>query len=252
MLTHLIAVAMQSIGARQIGAVARECPDSNVLRRGLDALNSIYDSIVLNVLNRADVLEVISQLLAQRAEGLPVSLEPGKPLLYYQKQVWRNNRRFLEIQISKLPYGHPYRAGLERELANERLVVRVWYTFVPEIGFSIGRPNVMEAETRERVSRARIDLVRLLIAQRIRELNSEDVTTSSKQLAESLNFTDPVDPFTGLSYKWSEARREFYCAGPNKSDEGMHVEYDPTNGTFSSGDVPTPGLEETTTTATVP
>lgn len=45
-----------------------------------------------------------------------------------------------------------------------------------------------------------------------------------------------VDPFSGTPLR--EAKGHLYSVGPDQVDQGMALIYDPTNGTFSEGDIP--------------
>jgi hypothetical protein len=248
LVTHLVAVAIQSLGSRSLGEVASLCPESQPLQQALSELNALHDSIVLNVLDRADLVDILSALRAYEAEGLPVSLEPGKPVQFYQNQVSRYRRRFLEAQLAKIPLGAA-RDEIERELSRTPLPAAelLYRMALPEFVYLMEAPNFVEAQTRERVSAARIDLVRLYLAQRIEQLRGASVTSSPKVLAAKYLPTEPLDPFTGKSwlrgvtYLWSESRQQFYSVGPNYQDDGLATEYEPTNGTISSGDIPTPG-----------
>lgn len=46
-----------------------------------------------------------------------------------------------------------------------------------------------------------------------------------------------MDPFPGQPFREKDGVR--YSVGPDYVDDGMAVEYDPTNGTISAGDIPT-------------
>ena len=50
------------------------------------------------------------------------------------------------------------------------------------------------------------------------------------------------DPFSGEGYRWDGAGRTFYSVGLDGKDSGSSIAYDPTNGTFSAGDIMTPGV----------
>lgn len=87
-------------------------------------------------------------------------------------------------------------------------------------------PNLLEAQTRAKVSRVKADLKTLETGLAVRH------TGANQQQSAPV----PADPFSGEPYKCSEGYK-YYSIGPDKVDDEMSVLYDPTNGTRSAGDI---------------
>lgn len=243
LLVHLIDVALQSLATPYVVTVAADCPDGALLKRALDELDVLRPQIVLNVLSRGELLEVLGELQQFKARGLAVSLQPGKPLVFYYQQIWKYKRQVLEEEIGQEPLGSPLREQLEHELLLFNWQFRWQSSIIPEIAYLMNQPNFTEAVTREQVATARIDLVRLFIAQRIEALTGATGGTTSPQEIVKKHFTnEPRDPFTGIDYKFDGREQSFYSVGPDKADDGNWIEYDTTNGTLSQGDLPVPRL----------
>ena len=105
-----------------------------------------------------------------------------------------------------------------------------------------GRYLQLRAETwqylnPEQVAEAEFDLARLTLANRLWEL-AQDQTSAGNLSALASYFPEmPTDPFSLQSYLWSAEEECFYSIGPDQKDEQNAIEYDPTNGVTSSGDI---------------
>lgn len=102
-------------------------------------------------------------------------------------------------------------------------------------------PNFLEAETRHKVSDMRFQLVRMACAAKYRMLLSGDFPSTKDEFAPFLSEGLPWDSFTEKDplrfTKLSPNEMAVYSIGPDKDDDYAAINYDPTNGTLSDGDV---------------
>jgi len=100
-------------------------------------------------------------------------------------------------------------------------------------------PNTDEPLTRIRIIKARFQVFRLAMAARHRLLSEGRFPDGPDQLAPLLPEGPPEDPFTLKPVRFYSRPGAFFCysLGPDAMDDRALVEYDPTNGTLSRGDV---------------
>lgn len=79
-------------------------------------------------------------------------------------------------------------------------------------------------------------LAEAALARRLAELEGATSITSARELVPKYLSREPLDPFTSASLRMSTGK-QFYSVGPDKRDDGGTIQYDPTNGLVSSGDV---------------
>ncbi len=95
--------------------------------------------------------------------------------------------------------------------------------------------------THEHVVDARFELLRMATAAKYKLVFDGRVPKSVSDFAPLLSEGLPEDPFvsTPLKFFYDKTNRQFICysIGPDKVDSKASVEYDPTNGTMSSGDI---------------
>lgn len=115
--------------------------------------------------------------------------------------------------------------------------------FKPERAPFTSRPNFKEAEARQLTAETRFQLVRTAAAAWRNYLKDGKFPTTPKDFAPLLPGGPPSDPFgkAPLRFREDAAKKEFLCysIGPDLRDNGGATNYDPSNGTFSSGDIVT-------------
>lgn len=95
------------------------------------------------------------------------------------------------------------------------------------------RPRMLVAETK-------FQLLRAATAARYRLLTTGSFPAQPSAFAPPLTQTIPTDPFTSAPLLFSSyGAQAFIChsVGPDQKDNGARIEYDPTNGTLSAGDI---------------
>lgn len=101
--------------------------------------------------------------------------------------------------------------------------------------------NIPEAESRHRRSNMEFDLVRMAAAAKYRLLLSGNFPNSESDFAPFLPNGLPKDEFTtGTPLRFAPLSKNelvIYSVGPDKDDGKASIEYDPTNGTMSNGDI---------------
>lgn len=96
-----------------------------------------------------------------------------------------------------------------------------------------------EFRVRHSVSAARFQLVRMTLAVRWHQMATGQLPLSASQIAPLFPAGIPLDPFTSAPLR-VEAGQEgvnLYSLGPDRTDQFAGVDYDPTNGTLSAGDI---------------
>jgi hypothetical protein len=105
----------------------------------------------------------------------------------------------------------------------------------------IAIPNLLEAETRHKVSDMRFELVRMACAAKYRLLHSGDFPDKKEDFVPFLSEGLPWDSFTEKDplrfTKLSLNEMAVYSIGPDKNDNHAMINYDPTNGTITDGDI---------------
>lgn len=211
LITHLIGIAVDSIASHCIANLTHQCSDPEILQGVLLRLEEMDPRIHLACLEDPAWVDTVGMLRGLARKGNRVDLESKQPRVYFYLQ-W--------IELA----GSPEKGN---RLGDIPLLSRP----ILELLYSIGRPDPREVQIREKTAKVQFDLARLTIARRIDTLTRSGVETTA-QLAGRL-----IDPFTDAPYRYSEARQFYFSVGPDQSDQGMTVPYDPTNGTVSEGDI---------------
>jgi hypothetical protein len=107
------------------------------------------------------------------------------------------------------------------------------------IGPEFLRPNFEEALTRADVSHDRFELVRMATAAKHRLVSTGEFPKNDKEFAPFLPKELPKDPFADGPMRFLSTSDSLVCysIGPDKTDNRAAIEYDPTNGTLSAGDI---------------
>jgi hypothetical protein len=100
-------------------------------------------------------------------------------------------------------------------------------------------PNYIEAETRGDVVDSRFALLRMATAARHRLISRGEFPKSSDQFGPLLQEGPPKDPFSSGPLRFTAIGDSLLCysLGPDRRDDHATIEYDPTNGTLSGGDI---------------
>lgn len=108
-----------------------------------------------------------------------------------------------------------------------------------ELNAPFFQPNLIEAQTRANTSLAKMANLHTAASMRHYYLkhNTWPALDSSGELVQSIDLDPFAVPSNSLKIITQNNDRIVYSIGPDKIDQQASVEYDPTNGTISSGDI---------------
>lgn len=108
-----------------------------------------------------------------------------------------------------------------------------------KFGSRVVRVSSQEAQTRFLSTDSHFDLIRMATVAKHRVVSKSAWPRNSKEFAPLLPKGLPRDPFSSATLRYRSDPSLFTCysVGPDRRDNGGVVEYDPTNGTFSAGDI---------------
>lgn len=99
-------------------------------------------------------------------------------------------------------------------------------------------PNTLETATRSDIALTRFDLLRLETARKLYQLEKGKAPATDAELVPGYLAALPVDRFEkGKEADIKEAGGVRYSIGPDGKDNGNAINYDPSNGTYSAGDI---------------
>ena len=126
----------------------------------------------------------------------------------------------------------------KRQKSHSRLEIATLESPNPVVVFMIWR-NSREIKTRMDMADSRFELVRMATATKYRLVTEGAFPASKKQFAPLLPKGPPKDPFSGDPLKFLSTPDALACysVGPDGRDDRAAIEYDPTNGTVSPGDI---------------
>jgi hypothetical protein len=116
---------------------------------------------------------------------------------------------------------------------------RTGYAFEDEIGEKPSSLFLQEHQTRQAVVNAKAALYVGAAAARIQFLETSRFPATPLDFQGVVQSGLPLDPFTSQPLRFFNAQQSFtvYSLGPDHQDQQAQVEYDPTNGTVSTGDI---------------
>ena len=223
LITHLIAVSIESIACEGIYQLSVYCEDERILQEALEELKTFSPIIHVNSLQNAHLLDIVSSLRAFARADHDVDLSSREPPVYFFKQ-------WISLMSETDSRGDPV---LSKAVLNVPILSRI----LLEILYSVAVPNVATATVRDSCSRAKFGLTQLETACRIEHIRTGHRPDNPSRLSLSYFPEQIQDPFSDRPYPWSEGRTTFYSVGPDHHDDLAEISYDPTNGTVSSGDV---------------
>ena len=99
--------------------------------------------------------------------------------------------------------------------------------------------NTAQVLTRHHVANAKFENVRMAAAVKYRLLKEDRFPLNHNEFAPFLKERLPQDPFTSSPMRFISSQDQLVCysVGPDQQDDSAKIEYDPTNGTTSGGDI---------------
>jgi len=211
--------------------VARNCDSSASLQALLNEANRLTPRIVYQTSQIEQLLDALAVLRAYKRDGYPADISPGKTLLHYRlAQLEGGFGEYPKFMVEKLPLGDSRRREFEKRLAGMREKIGP-ITLTPlhalRVGKAVAPEFILLMESNQDVADplevAYWDLARLKVAGLLAEkTGSWDGSTTPT--ASALILPEPLDPYSGGSYRWHGGTKQFYSVGPDKSDDNLRTE----------------------------
>ncbi len=248
LINKLIAIAIQSIAAKSMDTTTAHCSDAAAMHNALNEMNALAPMVIhRNSVDQQDPaemskIEVIAMLREAKMEGYEIDLSPGKPGKFYiieniEYQMEKNAE--IARQMAQANPQMPQPPDSRNHLTFARMLGFEWPTLM--MMSAIAAPNFLNAQIRERCAIAQFDLNRLNLATRIEELETGQKPTDQAAII-SKYFPEPLEDAHTLEdqkapYRFDTAKGVFYSIGPNGADNSNSIQYDPSNGITSAGDI---------------
>jgi hypothetical protein len=183
----------------------------------------------------------LGQLLCQSTQlidiwtGIAVRRIAGKALEIHLLNCCETEaefKQFWETLNSLKEYNVPQTEEELMELEPAPLIVRVMLR-------RARRENVQVTKTRQSIVDAKFELLRVATAARYRFVLRGEFPRTPDQFGPLLSEGLPKDPFADGPLKFIITTDSLVCysVGPDERDDRVAIEYDPTNGTLSPGDM---------------
>lgn len=245
--SQLMDFVCQSMCAQCLCTVLDGCDDQEALSFLLAEMNRLEPSLSLRVCSEAFVLEALARMRQYKREGFPVDLDAVKPRFEFWKMVPEVEEAFYRERLSQLGPENPGYLPMKHTLKSVQATQRenlpswywlpVWY-WCPEARARIeDLGNVDGIVMRERLAEAHVNLVRLMVANRLAKLKTGNMRTRAAELVPDYLSSEPMDPFSGKPYVWDPGKMLFYSVGPDGDDDGDRVLFDERWAVTSPGDV---------------
>ena len=245
--SHLVGIAITSIGAAQIRAevtTGKLSPaDLERCRTRLEAIDRNYPSIAdafridslcakwwtdrIRKDGNAEGLIAEGKLPSEEAAKMRQGAKDIDRIEADQKKLWD-----AIVRNAETPWWKQNREEYEKEFERIRAASH------PLLANAV--PNFLEAFTRGGTARAGLRLARVAAGLEIYKLGHGRYPDSLDALTPTqIGNEPPVDPFTGksLRYRLDGDRYALWSIGPDSADNAAETIYDPTNGTMSQGDI---------------
>jgi hypothetical protein len=215
-LTQLIAASVEIGTCADFAALSSTCKHHDLLISVLPKLLDHKELFNLDILSKATEIDVIGSLREAARNGKAVDLSSGRPGRYYFQQ--------LQSLTTQAPLPNPKTPSKEPSIFDE-------------IFFRLLVPNTKEYGIRMMAAKTYFDLACLTIANRIRQLEGGKKSSDLTGIVPSLLPEEPIDPYAEAPYLWDATLETFYSVGPDKVDGRDRLQYSPTNGAVSNGDL---------------
>jgi hypothetical protein len=235
---HLIATAVQSIAIDRIymlvagGRLDRPTLDRLLAR--LQAIETTQNPMVNGFRVEADFFE--ATLKALLAGQIPMPKDGSANDLTNQTERLRaDHKRVWDAVFKQMetPYWKQDLAASKQELD------QILATCHPLVKTAV--PNHWEADARFLVMRAKLLEAQLAAALAAWKLEKGKYPQRLSELVPAFFQTLPADPFSGTEFRYlvtpDASHYGIYSVGPDKTDDGAKVLYDPSKGALSSGDI---------------
>jgi hypothetical protein len=185
-----------------------------------------------------------------RREGYPIRIDVSMPVAEIFGQVLRADGRFAEWKLDHMQPGDPQWLAYQQyvrahsDVPADKYHPGRWLKYagpyrtpVGEFLLFLSLPPVDRYADAEVEAAVWFDFAHIAVAARCHELREGRAVTDTKELVPRYIAEEPRDPFSGGAYRRDAATKRLYSVGPDKRDDHAAIEYDPTNGTASAGDI---------------
>ncbi len=253
MITNLIGIAVLAIASNNWHAIVEVCDDAPRIRQSLNAITEQSGGIYFFPPEIPIVaLDTVGQLVSFRLGGMNIEMENKSTselhaikLLIYAEAIEAHRLPTLKVGSPEYQQARAHTREYKRAEFwidpkrggwKARLIPRTLLEYNRAKLYSIAIPNFLEATTREASALAKLDLARIEAAKRVYKLESVQAAPSIEALVPEYLPEALVDRFdeSGGGYGWEPV---VYSIGPDRIDNKATVQYDPTNGTISRGDI---------------
>lgn len=218
---HISGIAAQINGIKVLASHVESCEDIQLLDKTLYNLKTLDPYLNPNRLSDPDGADILGLLRLAKSRGVPVDLSPGRTGREYVYEVIKHEVGYLGS--TKIP--------------QRRFVKHFRNVAIDQAYAKIRWDRMDEAHVREKMVRALFDILCLRIANRIREIETGEKTNDPFEFGQIIPNRSHLDPFTDEAFLWDASTEEFYSIGPDETDHGNLLQYTPTNGIISVGDI---------------
>ncbi len=225
-------------GSHLVVNVSESCETEESLHAMLQALNQMEEKLHITSEYPDQLLSDLANLRRYKRDGFPSDLEPGKPGFHYAYQnLEAGFGMFAGHMVETLPFSDPRRAEYQAQIEQMTQWAAGPIRLTPLAGLRAARMLASDLiaaglqlephEDSHLATQVYFDLARLRIARKLALLQGDQITTASATLVPRYLPRNPVDPFSQTSYLWDEKTEQYYSIGPDKHDDRLSSELDP-------------------------
>ncbi|MGI8908050.1 MAG: hypothetical protein ACR2IE_16355 [Candidatus Sumerlaeaceae bacterium] len=211
-----------------LSTIARTTTSTDLLEIALKALNGLEPRIIHAAAQYAPAGYSIARLRLMKRYHWNVDFPPGLPAYEYVRRDSLAAFAFVRA-MNMLPVTDPRKesmswfsdymgSGCGASPMSERRVKLSYMLFPDEIAIQ-SQPHSDRFALAESLAKANLDLARIALVARIRELSGVPVVINCTAFQSGPLPGATIDPFSGKPYLWDEARQQFYSIGPDHHDD---------------------------------
>ncbi len=248
-MVHVLGAGAVRTASRSVAALAPCCGDREVLGTVLTDLRDL-SPLVRHTVLLIPGLDVLGRARNYRREGYPIRIDVSMPVADIFGQVLRADSRFAEWKLDRMQPGDPQWLACQQYVRShsdrpeDKYHPGHWLKYsgpyrapVSEFLLALSFPPVEDFADGELEAAVRFDFAHIAVAARCHELREGRAVTETRELVPRYIAEEPRDPFWGTPYRRDAATKRLYSVGPDRRDDHAAIEYDPTNGTASAGDI---------------
>lgn len=254
LITRLIAVSLRKTGVEIFHYAVDECDNPEILKNALQRQRELIpftplipDNMNVAVTDQLGVVRVYHRI----GVDAPKNLED-----YSGRQIFglgfKMNADYRENIILPTLTDPGEIENIESQIDTYRTGASAFGARVPGVKYILGNlvsrpvsailfamavPNFQEANARDKVSIIMGDILHLETALKLFRLETGQEPESLDEVVNAYLDKIPKDIFSEKKEPLKFNNGKAYSIGPDKTDQGAKIQYDPTNGTLSGGDI---------------